>query len=338
MNPDTSASASSTSEASPPHVPIQPQAQATSEQPTPKTKSKGVSFSQEVLTKDHVGDGNNVSVLEEHGVFLGPLLGRMVVSNNNSKNNTSIDSSTTNSPVTSFDIGNSHTDEKLSFCGPNGIIINQQSPDSSIASSVEYDNLVIRMGLLKCGHRYRVSVPIPDYWKNQCASTKDQDLQSNAIQEESENSVIASNAQDETDPPSSSHAIEVRMLEDSMDDDLRGEIETERDNDVDESTCQHCVSITLSARRRGPYRGRFVLELSRHMIRVASKNDANAKTRTNATNEADTSSQKCIMSIQVDATIMGKDMGTPKLRNGVVCLGKMVGYDSDEDTEWQGFD
>jgi hypothetical protein len=44
------------------------------------------------------------------------------------------------------------------------------------------------------------------------------------------------------------------------------------------------------------------------------------------------------MSVQVDATIMGKDMGTPKLRNGVVCLGKIVGYDSDDETEWQGFD
>lgn len=47
---------------------------------------------------------------------------------------------------------------------------------------------------------------------------------------------------------------------------------------------------------------------------------------------------KCLMSVQVDATIMGKDMGTPKLRNGVVCLGKLVGYDSDDETEWQGFD
>ena len=41
---------------------------------------------------------------------------------------------------------------------------------------------------------------------------------------------------------------------------------------------------------------------------------------------------------QVDATIMGKDMGTPKLRNGVVCLGKLAGYDSDDETEWHGFD
>jgi len=48
--------------------------------------------------------------------------------------------------------------------------------------------------------------------------------------------------------------------------------------------------------------------------------------------------KKCIMSVQVDATIMGKDMGTPKLRNGVICLGKIVGYDSDDETEWQGFD
>ena len=53
---------------------------------------------------------------------------------------------------------------------------------------------------------------------------------------------------------------------------------------------------------------------------------------------AEETKKKCLMSLQVDATIMGEDMGTPKLRNGVVCLGKMVGYDSDDETEWQGFD
>ena len=47
---------------------------------------------------------------------------------------------------------------------------------------------------------------------------------------------------------------------------------------------------------------------------------------------------RCLMSMQVEATIMGKDTGTPKLRNGVICLGKLVGYDNDDETEWQGFD
>ena len=87
--------------------------------------------------------------------------------------------------------------------------------------------------------------------------------------------------------------------------------------------------ITLSAKRRGSYRGRFVLELTRRRL--------NQPPLIITSSEKDLT-QKCIMSVQVDATIMGKDMGTPKLRNGVVCLGKIVGYDSDEETEWQGFD
>ena len=61
-------------------------------------------------------------------------------------------------------------------------------------------------------------------------------------------------------------------------------------------------------------------------------------TTTIATTPTSPTCEKCLMSLQVDATIMGEDMGTPKLRNGVVCLGKMVGYDSDDETEWQGFD
>ena len=127
----------------------------------------------------------------------------------------------------------------------------------------------------------------------------------------------------------------MKIIEDSLDDDLRGGIDTEYLNSTaaddysssstTSTVCHHYLNITLSAKRRGPYRGRFVLELTRYSSIAASSS-------------SETPQKKCIMSVQVDATIMGKDMGTPKLRNGVVCLGKIVGYDSDDETEWQGFD
>jgi hypothetical protein len=104
------------------------------------------------------------------------------------------------------------------------------------------------------------------------------------------------------------------------------------------------VRISLSAKRRGPYRGRFLLELTRRRRRrdpLLGRRQTTSGDDDDARSDGSGSSVvtgKCLMSVQVDATIMGKDMGTPKLRNGVVCLGKLVGYDSDDETEWQGFD
>jgi hypothetical protein len=281
-----------------------------------KHRSKGVSFSDDVLCKDKIGDGNKVSVKEEPGVFLSLLGQRRVIGNNTNKQRVDeeiIDISAEGISKVSF--GGDHHDtatsedellqQKLTYSEKeDGIII--QSPKHTTkadnSSDIEYDNLVVKVGLLKIGHRYQMSVPIPqlDYNSNR-----------------------------------------VSIVEDSMDDDLRGEIETDyvkSGNDDHSSsssspsstiTCQHYLSITLSAKRRGPYRGRFVLELTTQPSQNASAISEKESTQ---------HTKKCIMSVQVDATIMGKDMGTPKLRNGVICLGKIVGYDSDDETEWQGFD
>ena len=208
---------------------------------------------------------------------------------------------------------------------------------------MNYDNLVVQMGLIKCGHRYRSVVPVPDHWK----------------QEGHKAAIPHKEAADQINTQScESYDMDVRITEDSLDDDLRGEVQTEY-ADASESTelplRQHHVSITLSARRRGPYRGRFVLELTRRQGgKIKSQSTSlsgsaqemgeiresrpDSNTTASLASKAAPIPQKCLMSLQVDATIMGKDMGTPKLRNGVVCLGKMVGYDSDEETEWQGFD
>ena len=277
-----------------------------------KQRSKGVSFSDDVLCKDKIGDGNKVSVKEEPGVFLSLLGQRRVIGNDTDKQSVdeeTIDISAEGISKVSFGGDNSDAatsddgllQQKLAYSEKeDGIIIPSKhttetktgSSSSSSSSDIEYDNLVVKVGLLKIGHRYQMSVPIPQL-------------------DDNNNSVS--------------------IVEDSLDDDLRGEIETDyvKSDDDDHSsssspsstiTCQHYLSITLSAKRRGPYRGRFVLELT--------------------TQEKESTQQikKCIMSVQVDATIMGKDMGTPKLRNGVICLGKIVGYDSDDETEWQGFD
>jgi len=296
--------------------PPQPAAAATSNNDGKKRRSK-VSFSEEVLSKDKIGDGNKVYVEEEHGVFLSLLGQKKIVTNNNQIHDDEIDGSVAARVATISFGGDANNDDllkrKLAYSEKqDGIIIQSaksaptETKAGNISDRVEYDNLVVKIGLLKIGHRYRMIVPIPNHWGKEGGNDNEQHEEKHT-----------------------QNNTEVKIIEDSLDDDLRGETETEYSNSDNESSsdnpstaCHHYLSITLSAKRRGPYRGRFVLELTRYSL-VASSSET---------------PQKCIMSVQVDATIMGKDMGTPKLRNGVICMGKIVGYDSDDETEWQGFD
>jgi hypothetical protein len=211
------------------------------------------------------------------------------------------------------------------------------SSDSSLHSrslgdaGVEYDNLVVRMGLLTGGQRYRVAVPVPQYWREAEAEAR-------AAGEGEEGGGPARG-------PSRAPGMEVRIAEESLDGDLRGEVVRAEDAGGDAASPsapalrRHEVRLTLSARRRGQYRGRLVLELTRRDGgRVPPPASGASPTAAEATAPETPPPQRCLMSLQVDATIMGKDMGTPKLRNDVICLGKIVGYDSDDETEWQGFD
>lgn len=258
-------------------------------------------------------------------------------------------------PTISF-ANDGHTDEKISYSeSQHGILKTNNNAQQFGDSNVKYDNLVVRMGLLKCGQRYRVVIPVPDYWKQKGEATTP--------------------SKKDAKQAHGSNAMDVRIAEDSLDGDLRGEVQTEyvtidASGSSERTVCLHHVCITLSARRRGPYRGRFVLEFTRRcqdgresqstspskssrktgpikMNTTEDNSDLTISGESTAINQEAMSSnesnvnsppKKCLMSLQVDATIMGNDMGTPKLRNGVVCLGKMVGYDSDEETEWQGFD
>jgi hypothetical protein len=159
------------------------------------------------------------------------------------------------------------------------------------------------MGILKCGHRYRVSVPLPAITANRDEVQIDRKMDQLSL------------VKDEI----LTKARIVRV----DDDDLRGEI-------ADDGRCLNAI---LSARQRGPYNGRILIEIRSNenasKSRVSTSSDDNAELQAQAV--------KCIL-IQVEASIMGKGMGTPQLRNGVACLGKLVGYDSDEETEWRGFD
>ncbi|KAL9181863.1 hypothetical protein ACHAXT_012206 [Thalassiosira profunda] len=336
---DVSLSASNPSPAPSPSRTARPNSALSKSASTPRKRAK-VSFSEEVLAKDKSGEGSNVTIKEEHGVFLGPLLGRMVVSSDAEKGDGMSDGSdkkpTASAPSISF-ANDALTNEKISYGeSPGGIL---KSSSDLGDESVQYDNLIVRMGLLKCGHRYKVVVPIPDYWKENDAGTD-----------------ATKTKEEEVHVRESS--FEVRVAEDSIDDDLRGEVQTEYSTTEDSPLCtlQYNVCIKLAAKRRGPYRGRFLLELTRCKeetdsqptateaitdTKLEAKPDpsmpAESATPQDASNAGKTP-DKCLMSIQVDATVMGPNMGTPKLRNGVVCLGKIVGYDSDEETEWQGFD
>jgi len=442
----------------PPSIPSQQQQQqaatttSASKQP-PKKRAKTVTFSEDVLSQSNDG-GSKVVIREERGVFLGPLLGRMVISSDesagdeeddgdvvprrdctdrekdegkdsrredrvisfdvgtvppkdsrdairwNGKPSSSVSSSSTHSFSTADDNDVQHrcpdsaSDMQIQHEESQGRSVEKQKNRDNTTTTTTYDNLVIKMGLLKCGHRYRVVVPVPDdVWKNSASAATNNDY-------------------DGSDDDASLYETNVRIVEDSLDDDLRGVIELQQDlseedeieaNDgdcegeeedmaLDEKngkpinsnrkgklqrntapTARLVVDITLSARRRGPYRGRFVLESTRQRRRdfdvieeavstqptttvtenaaIASPSSLSPSINDKKTAKPSIKSargpistmptyyqKKCIMSIQVDATIMGKDMGTPKLRNGVTCLGKIVGYDSDEETEWQGFD
>ena len=169
--------------------------------------------------------------------------------------------------------------------------------ESTLLDSDKVEILAVKMGILKCGYRYRVSVPIAS--KN-C----------NVIDEVNE---LQLNPQPQND---------FRIIKIDGDD-INAEIEDGAH-----------VNVLLSAIQRGTYIGRLFIETFQK--NNTTSNDTTQNDLNNSTEKLQ-SIIKNIVSIQIEASIMGKGMGTPQLRNGVSCMGKLAGYDSDEDTEWQGF-
>lgn len=302
-----------------------------------------VSFSEEAMSKDTKGDGSVVIVREERGTFLGPLMGRLTVSYSSSS-----DADAHASPVASSPSSSSSRRGILAFA-PNDDDDDDRGESSGSPNDVkaEYDNLVVNMGLLKCGNRYRVAVPIPKYWKVK------EEVEMEVEEEVVDGHGVKMTSISRCDSSSSSSSlsldelVDVRIAEDSIDGDLKGEVSRDEDDEEEDRRRRRhgsVLSISLSAKQRGLYRGRFLLELTRRERRKDGiKESMTDGSHTDIVRSPSLSSMhvvtgRCLMSVLVEATMMGKDTGTPKLRNGVICSGKLVGYDSDDETEWQGFD
>jgi hypothetical protein len=342
-----------------------------------ETEERGVSrvsFSEEALSRDANGDGSFVVVREERGTFLGPLMGRITVSHPPSCD-ARADARPSSAASSSSSSSSSRPRRKMLAYAPN----DEDDDDDRGATAgsprhvrAEYDNLVVNMGLLKCGNRYRASVPVPDYWTEEMEEEVEEEVVDDGHGGKNATSVSRRDASSSPSSHSSlDELVEVRIAEESIDSDLEGEIGRDEDDDDDDEEKENgdgddvrttvksrrprrrrgsVLSISLLAKQQGPYRGRFLLELIRYskrrMDEEATESMANESHDIGVIRSSSSSSSssmqvitgRCLMSVLVEATIMGKDTGTPKLRNGVICLGKLVGYDSDDETEWRGFD
>jgi len=87
------------------------------------------------------------------------------------------------------------------------------------------------------------------------------------------------------------------------------------------STLRDHIQIRIAARRPGKYQTSFSV-----IATIATSNSHGSIQKS-----------KHIVSVRVKATLLGKDQGKPQLKTNITKLGKIVGYDSDEETEWQGF-
>ena len=135
---------------------IKPTTTATSNDGKKKRRSK-VSFSEEVISKDKFGDGNKVLVKEEPGVFLS-LLGqkKVVKTNENEINGAVVDRVATISFGGVDDDNDDLLKQKLAYSEKQDGNIIMQSPTEiragSTSDGVEYDNLIVKIGILKIGH------------------------------------------------------------------------------------------------------------------------------------------------------------------------------------------
>ena len=93
-----------------------------------------------------------------------------------------------------------------------------------------------------------------------------------------------------------------------------------KEEDTNPSLNDH-IQMRIAARRPGKYQASFSV-----IATIATTNNLGSVQKS-----------KHIVSVRVNATLLGKDQGKPQLKANITKLGKLVGYDSDEETEWQGF-
>ena len=184
--------------------------------------------------------------------------------------------------------------------------------DASIGNGegqIQYDSLTINLGLLKCGYRYQTTVPIHvvQDGDNGCEEKKGEDVQYDIIE-----------------------------IGESLDPDLEVEAVSNApfacdEDGVDDATATTAtdvardhIQIRIAARRPGKYQSSFSVIAAQTSLSSCG----NKETR---------QSQRRVVSLRVKATLLGKDQGKPQLKANIIKLGKLVGYDSDDETEWQGF-
>ena len=172
---------------------------------------------------------------------------------------------------------------------------------------VQYDSLTINLGLLKCGNRYQATVPIHSVQDgdDECADKKGEDVQYDIVE-----------TGESLDPDLEVQAVSNASNEDGLDDTTATNVGIVRDH----------IQMRIAARRPGKYQSSFSVITEQTIKTSDDDNDKGTM-----------QSQRHIVSVGVKATLLGKDQGKPQLKSNIIRLGKLVGYDSDEETEWQGF-
>ena len=269
-----------------------------------------VSFSPSVIERPAT---SRVTVVEEHGVYIDALGRRSTIDGEIGNNNGG--DAVRDIPTCAVAAGKERVSRSADAAdstfkhekGHVGFAIetkkddkqaeSQSSDDVGSGESVQYDSLTINLGLLKCGYRYQTIVPIHGQDEKETDSEMPQEHNIVEIGES-------------LDPD-----LEVEAISNPFKGDRLG---------MDESpafTLRDHIQIRIAARRPGKYQTSFSV-----IATIATTN-----------NQGSVQKSKHIVSVRVNATLLGKDQGKPQLKTNITKLGKLVGYDSDEETEWQGF-
>ena len=186
---------------------------------------------------------------------------------------------------------------------------NSKDPNSDATigngeGQIQYDSLIINLGLLKRGYRFQTTVPMHAVQGgvDDCAEKTGEDVQYDIIE-----------IGESIDPD-----LEVEALSNLCNEDGANSATTATD------VARDHIQIRIAARRPGKYQSSFSVITAQTSLSSCG----NKETR---------QSQRHIISVRVKATLLGKDQGKPQLKANIIKLGKLVGYDSDDETEWQGF-
>ena len=185
--------------------------------------------------------------------------------------------------------------------------------DASIGNreeQIQYDSLTTNLGLLKCGYRYQTTVPIhAEHDDGEHAEKEDVQCEIVEIGES-------------LDPD-----LEVEAVPNACVGGAGGTSNAATDPNITGTCTRDQIQLRIAARRPGKYQSSFSI------ITEQTTTTMNG----GGSNGTALQKQQHIVSVRVKATLLGKDQGKPQLKSNIIKLGKLVGYDSEEETEWQGF-